>query len=49
MKNTLISIAPGVAVTGATGDIKPSIVSAALTLLIELIRLFRKRKTEKKK
>ncbi len=49
MKNTLLSMSPGVAVSGATGDAKPAIVSAVITLIIEVFRWFREKKTAKKK
>ncbi len=44
MKNILLSMSPGIAVTGATGDTKPAIVSAVITLIIEIFRYFRVKK-----
>ncbi|MBS9768409.1 MAG: hypothetical protein KGV44_12855 [Flavobacteriaceae bacterium] len=48
MKNTLLSMSPGIAVSGATGDTKPAIVSAVITLIIEVFRFLRERKKVKK-
>ncbi len=47
MTNTFLSMSPGLAVTGATGDTKPAIVSAILTLVIEVIRLFKRKRDRK--
>ncbi len=47
MTNTFLSMSPGIAVTSATGDAKPAVVSAILTLLIEIIRLFKRKRSKK--